>query len=249
MAVNLNDDDADDDASLLKRFVQARDERAFRRLVERHVDLIYAAARRQTRGDAHLADDITQAVFVVLARKAAGVRNAAALPGWLIATTRFVARDALRAEARRSRREQEAAQTMRSIVSDHTEPQDAMADNRERIAPLLDDALARLREGDRILVTLRFLKGMSIAEVAAATGVSAIVAQKRIARAVARMRDSFARRGIVLSGGAVCTALAQSIEHAPPDLAARAAGAALTAHSAIAGTSLLAWKIMSSISI
>src|SRR2546423_15542495 len=109
MAVNLNDDDADDDASLLKRFVQARDERAFRRLVERHVDLIYAAARRQTRGDAHLADDITQAVFVVFARKAASVRNAAALPGWLIATTRFVAPGGLRGRARRPPRRQGTA--------------------------------------------------------------------------------------------------------------------------------------------
>jgi RNA polymerase sigma factor (sigma-70 family) len=237
-----------DDAGLLERYVESRDEGAFGELVARHVDLVFAAARRQAHGDAHLAEDITQAVFVVLAQKARRICSAAALPAWLITTTRFVARDALRAEVRRAKRETEAARNMRSDVTNPTHFAEDPAD-RERIAPLLDDALARLREGDRILVTLRFLKGMSIAEVAAATGVTTVVAQKRIARAVGKMRDSFARRGIVLSGAATCSALAQSIEHAPTDLATRAGSAALAAHAAVAGTSLLAWKIASSFSM
>src|SRR5581483_9015794 len=204
----------EDDASLLKRFIDSRDQRAFEQLVAGNIDLVYAAARRQVRGDAHLAEDVTQAVFVLLARKASSVRSAAALPAWLLTTTRFVARDTLRAEARRSRREAEAVKIMNHVLHPNSSSgaPDPVAD-RDRIAPLLDDALSRLREGDRILVTLRFLKEMSIAEVAAATGLSATVAQKRIARSVARMRDSFARRGIVLTAAATCGALAHSVEH------------------------------------
>ena len=231
-----------DDASLLKRFVDSRDQRAFEQLVARNIDLVYAAARRQARGDLHLAEDITQAVFVLLARKAPSVRDAAALPGWLLSTTRFIARDALRAEARRMRRENEASKIMTRVFDPGSSQSPS---DRERIAPLLDDALSRLREGDRILVTLRFLKEMSIAEVAAATGLSAAVAQKRIARAVARMRDSFARRGIVLSAAGTCSALSQSVEHAPPHLAHKAAASALAAQASLASTSLLSLKLMS----
>src|SRR5690349_14349665 len=86
-----------DDSSLLKAFAHTGDERAFRELVERHVDLVYASARRQLR-DAHLAEDVTQAVFVVLARRAGSVRSGAVLPAWLLATTRYVARDVMRSE-------------------------------------------------------------------------------------------------------------------------------------------------------
>src|SRR5437773_3474730 len=182
-----------DDSSLLKAFVDAGDERAFRELVDRHIDLVYAAARRQVRGDAHLADDVTQAVFVVLARKAATIKGGAVLPAWLIATARFVANDVMRSEARRQKREKEAAATMAQTATD---PGD---DSAREIAPLLDDALGRVRERDRNLVTLRYLKGMSIAEIAAAVGISSDACEKRISRAVAKMRDSFSRRGVVLS--------------------------------------------------
>ena len=151
-----------DDSSLLNAFVKGGDERAFRDLVARHVDLVYASARRQVR-DSHLAEDVTQAVFILLARKADRVKSAAALPAWLVATARYVARDLIRAEARRRRRETQAANMM-PMVSDESH-----ALQRDQAA-LVDDALARLREPDRVLVTLRYLKGMSITEVAATAG-------------------------------------------------------------------------------
>src|SRR5262245_24315173 len=120
------------DSSLLAVFVEAGDERAFRELVDRHVDLVYSAARRQVR-DAHLAEDVTQAVFAVLARKARSVRNGAALPAWLIATTNFVSRDVIRSESRRRKRETQAAEMMNQTLDDPTPP------DWQEIAPLLDD--------------------------------------------------------------------------------------------------------------
>src|SRR5690349_2489837 len=163
-----------DDSSLLKAFATTGDERAFRALVDRHVDLVYSAARRQVR-DAHLAEDVAQAVFVVLARRAARVRSAAALPAWLLTTTKFVARDAIRSERRRRTRERQAAQAAVATMTELTRRADTP--DWQRIEPILDDALARLRERDRVLVTLRFLQGMSLPAVAASTGLSTKAAQ------------------------------------------------------------------------
>src|SRR5688572_15206237 len=98
-----------DDTQLLHDYVSQHCERAFAQLVSRHINLVYAAARRQAR-DSHLADDITQAVFMILARKAASVRSGAVLPAWLISTTRFAASNALALETRRRRHEQKASE-------------------------------------------------------------------------------------------------------------------------------------------
>src|SRR5688572_16741192 len=101
-------DEADDDSTLLTQYVRGRSESVFRRLVARHVNLVYSAALRQVR-DAHLAEDVTQGVFIVLARKAHTIRSEAGLTGWLLSTTRYVASTAIRAQARRRRHEQKAA--------------------------------------------------------------------------------------------------------------------------------------------
>jgi RNA polymerase sigma factor (sigma-70 family) len=210
-----------DDRSLLKAFAEAGDERAFRALVDCHVDLVYAAARRQVR-DAHLAEDVTQAVFIVLARKAPSLRDDVVLPAWLVVTTRNVARDTLRAQRRRHHHEQQAQQAMRSNAP--SEP-----DHFDEVSPLLDDALARLRESDRAAITLRYLKGMSTASVAAALGISSAAAEKRILRAMAKMRDSFARRGVVLSTALVSASLLKAPHPAPAGVATRIADGALSA--------------------
>lgn len=210
-----------DDSSLLKAFAQTGDERAFRALVDRHVDLVYAAARRQVRDD-HLAEDVSQAVFIVLARKAASLREGVVLPAWLVITTRNVARDVLRARRRRQHHEQQAQQTMSSSTPpDH--------DVFDEVSPMLDDALARLRDADREAVTLRYLKGMPTSAVAAALGISVAAAEKRIIRAIAKIRDSFSRRGVVLSTGVVSAVLAKAMQPAPAGAATRIADHALAA--------------------
>src|SRR5688572_10632133 len=97
----------DEDSALLRQFIATRDEKAFAELVRRHVDLVYAAARRQLR-DTSAAEDVTQQVFVLLAHKARTIRDCEAVAGWLLATTRYVSLNWLRTEARRRRHESEA---------------------------------------------------------------------------------------------------------------------------------------------
>src|SRR3954466_8042453 len=97
------------DTSFLRDFAATGSQRAFAELVNRHINLVYAAARRQVGGDAHLADDVTQAVFLILARKAGSVRNEAVLPAWLLSTTRYAAANARALESRRRQHEHKAA--------------------------------------------------------------------------------------------------------------------------------------------
>src|SRR5687768_15201341 len=97
------------DQALLEEFVRSGSAQAFRGLVARYVGLVRASALRQVR-DHHVADDVTQAVFIVLARRASTIRDATVLPAWLIKTTCFASRDALKLEARRRKYEQKAAE-------------------------------------------------------------------------------------------------------------------------------------------
>src|SRR5438477_8959827 len=131
------------DSELLAAYVGTRSCGAFEQLVRRHVNAVYAAALRQTR-DRHLADDVTQAVFLVLARKAHTLRDAAMLPGWLFSTTRYAAQNARRAESRRRHHEHKAA-AMAPTFSQPTQE----ADDRAGIAAVLDAALAKLSAVDR----------------------------------------------------------------------------------------------------
>src|SRR5881275_1602243 len=102
-----------DDTQLLQQYVSAKSQPAFTELVERHIHLVYGAARRQVR-NAHLAEDVTQAVFIILARKAGAVRNGAVLPAWLLSTTRYAAANALAAENCRRLHEHKAAAMINS---------------------------------------------------------------------------------------------------------------------------------------
>src|SRR5580765_6680967 len=98
-----------DDTLLLTDFARTGSQSSFAELVRRHINLVYGAARRQVAGDCHLADDVTQAVFMILAKKAASLRNGAVLPAWLISTTRYAASNARALESRRRRHEHKAA--------------------------------------------------------------------------------------------------------------------------------------------
>src|SRR4051812_39894232 len=97
------------DTELLQRFARDGSQEAFAQIVRHHVDFVYAAARRQAHGDRDIAEEITQQVFILLAQKARSLKQDVLLAGWLYNTVRFVARDAIRKEQRRSHHEQKAA--------------------------------------------------------------------------------------------------------------------------------------------
>lgn len=196
------------DAELLKAYLTARDSDAFGRLAARYHNLVFAAARRQI-GDSHLADDVAQAVFLMLARKAQSVRPEM-LAGWLIHATRLAAKTALRGEIRRRKRELRAATMKQQTTSDPSEAAGAA------VAERLDDALASLRTADRTAVTLRYLQGCSGAEVAAAMGLSEAAARQRISRGVAKLRDFLVKRDTDVPAAAIIALMdAQSRISAP----------------------------------
>src|ERR1017187_6665879 len=214
-----------DDMTLVREFATNQSETAFAALVERHIALVHSAALRQV-GDAHLAEEITQAVFIILGRKAVWLGPKTILSAWLYRTTRYAAADALRARRRRQAREQEAH--MQSILNQPDT--DAWA----QLAPLLDDALAKLGETDRTALVLRFFENKTAREIAWALRMEEAAAQKRVARALEKLRALFVKRGVTLTATVIAGAVAaNSVQAAPAGLAVKvsvvaAKGAAVT---------------------
>jgi RNA polymerase sigma factor (sigma-70 family) len=234
----------ENDAQTLHDYAATGSPQAFARLVERHINLVYAAARRQCRGHAHLADDVTQAVFMILARKARSVHSAAVLPAWLISTTRYAASNAVCLETRRRRHEQKAA-AMAQQTQRHQFDVDLASDP---LAPSLDEVLAKLGEKDRSAVTMRFLQGRSLREVGAAMGVSEEAAQKRVIRAIEKLRGFFARRGVTMESTAVASGIARhAAQLAPTALAPLIVSQAMSAAPAATAAAVIVDAVRNSI--
>jgi len=223
-----------DDAQLLRQYMETGSEPAFRELVERHIQMVNATARRMVAGDAHLAQDVTQLVFTDLARKAATLPADVVLGGWLHRHTCFTAAKAVRTEIRRRARERTAMEL--NAVNDSTGAQAHWA----QVAPVLDDALNRLEAPDRDALVLRFLQQQDLRSVGRALGTSDDTAQKRVTRALEKLRAVLTRRGVAVTSTAL---LAASLEAAPftpvaPGLAALVSAHALSTAATAAGTGL-----------
>ena len=224
------------DCELLRRYAEHGDEAAFTEIVRRQTDLVHSVAWRVT-GSAPLAQDVTQTVFIRLARDAARVGRLDSPLGWLHTQARHRALDAVRAERRRQRREHEAF-----IMH----PPPAAPDPPwEQLRLLMDEAMGRLRERDREAVLLRYFKGLSHEEVGRTLGLSENTAQKRVDRALEKLRLHFARRGVGLSTTGLATVmLKNSVRAAPAGLAANVARLALAGAGPAAGGSALLLSIL-----
>jgi RNA polymerase sigma factor (sigma-70 family) len=220
-----------DDFELLRAYARDGSEQAFETLVKRHVNLVYSAALRQV-GDTALASEVVQTVFIILARKAGTLSPRTILSGWLYRTAQFAGAHALRAETRRRTREQEAL----LMETEATESDSEW----EQISPLLEEGMARLGESDRNAVVLRFFEKQSWRTVGLALGINEDTAQKRVTRALEKLREYFQRRGVALSVAAVGAALsAHAVHAAPACVASSAFAAALGSSGSAVSTPLL----------
>ena len=219
------------DMDLMREYADCNSETAFAMLVQRHINLVYSVALRFTRNSED-AQDVTQAVLIILAQKAGSLRHRTLLTGWLYETTRFVAIRFLRTKVRREIREQKAY--MESLLND-SNPEDVW----QRLAPLLEEAMTRLSEKERTLIALRFFENKSAAESAALLGVREWAVHKRVARAVEKLRLFFTRRGVAVPAAVfTATISANAIQAAPAALAKTATAIAFT-KGATASTSTL----------
>jgi RNA polymerase sigma factor (sigma-70 family) len=214
--------------TLLEDYVTNGSEQAFRELVARYVDLVYSTAVRLVNGDAHRAEDVAQTVFADLARLAGTLSKDVMLGGWLHRRTWHVATTLMRNERRRQHRERQAVE-MNTL-------QNCAETGFEQIAPILDEAINHLGARDRMAVILRFFEHRDFRTVGEALGSNEDAAQKRISRAVEKLRSYFVRRGIVASSTVIASVIsANAVQAAPAGLAHSLAAASL-AEAAGAGS-------------
>jgi RNA polymerase sigma factor (sigma-70 family) len=223
------------DLQLLRRYAETGDEAAFHELVARHTDLVYSAALRQTASH-ELARDISQIVFTQLAQKAPSIAarfaTDSSLLGWLYNAVRFEALQQLRGARRRADRE-------KAIMPESASPSDSDAVAWDQISPLLDSALADLSDADREAILLRYFKNNDFRSIGDTLNISDDAAQKRVTRALDRLRENLSRHGITGTAAAISAALsANAVSAAPVGLALSLSTTALsaTAASAFAAT-------------
>jgi RNA polymerase sigma factor (sigma-70 family) len=228
--------DMTDCRTLLAQYVREGSESAFCELVTRYIDLVYSTALRLMSGDSHAAEDVTQMVFLALARKAQTLHGELMLGGWLHQHTGYVAAKLLRGERRRRAREKEAAEMNQLEDDSHA--------NLAQIAPMLDEAIGQLGAADRTAILLRYFEQKDLRSVGLALGSNEEAARKRVARALDKLHCLLSRHGVALSATALGTALAAgAVTAAPAGLAGSVAGTAL-AGATVGGTTLTLLKIL-----
>jgi uncharacterized protein (TIGR03435 family) len=219
------------DMELMRQYADDNSENAFTELVQRHINLVYSVAWRYV-GNPPDAQDVTQAVFVIFNKKISGLRNRATLTGWLYETTRLTSRQFLRTRGRQQSREQEAY--MQSVLQ--------QPDNEivwRQVAPVLEEAMARLSEKERALLALRFFENKTISETAALLGIAEWAARKRATRAVEKLQKFFSKRGVSCTAQAITGAIsAYALQPAPFGLTKTISAVAIAKGAAASASTL-----------
>jgi RNA polymerase sigma factor (sigma-70 family) len=229
------------DVQLLRDYAEGGHEAAFRELVTRHADLVYSAALRQVNSP-DLAGDIAQGVFTDLARKARQVAEQRAegnsLAGWLHRSTRYAALKHWRDTRRRLANEKQAMEQL--LINSESAP------DWERIRPMLDEALDSLSDEEREALLLRYFKNQDFRAVGLAFGISDDTAQKRVSRAMERLREFFSKRNVTIGAGGLAMLIsANGVQAAPLGLTAAISAAAIVYGTAVpTSTAIAATKII-----
>lgn len=215
------------DQQLLRDYVESGSEDAFAALVRRYVDLVYSAALRMV-GDQHLSQDVTQAVFAAVSQNAKKLLHCTVLSGWLYRTTRNQAAMIIRSQVRRQSREREAASMNHDSFPSAT--------GWDQVGPHLDSLMSQLAQADRDALLLRFFERKTARQIGEQLGLSEEAAQKRVARALDRLRSSFSKAGLAVPsttlGGIISV---QAVQAAPVGLAATVTAGALCTTGANTG--------------
>jgi RNA polymerase sigma factor (sigma-70 family) len=197
-----------EDTQLLRQYVDQQSEDAFTELVRKHLDLVYSAAFRQVGGDAHLARDVAQTVFIDLARKARALTSHRTLAGWLYTSTRFAASKSVRSDQRRRQRE-ESAQAMNSLTNELTP-------DWEKVQPLIDEAISSLSQRDRDALLLRYFENRSYSDIGKIFNLSEDAVRLRVTRALEKTQQHLSRRGITSTSAILTTILSANAAVASP---------------------------------
>jgi RNA polymerase sigma factor (sigma-70 family) len=225
------------DLDLLGQYARQNAQEAFAELVRRHVNLVYSAALRQVRSP-QLAEEVAQSVFADLARNADRLKPDTILTAWLYQVARCTAIDVVRKESRRQLREQIAVEmnTMNASSNDWTQ-----------IEPLIDEAMDALDETDRSAILLRYFENKNLREVGAVLGTSDDAAQKRVSRAVERLREFFSKRNVTIGASGLAVVIsANAVQAAPVGLVVTISTATLTGTSVSASTVIATTKAIAS---
>src|SRR6266481_2516583 len=202
-----NGDHEETDQELLARFAARHEEAVFERLMDRHGPMVLGVCRRMLSHEQD-AEDVFQATFLVLARKAKSIRQRGSLGSWLYGVAYRLALKLRATAARRQARERQAGQ----MVATQTSPEPTWTDLR----PILDEELQRLPDKYRAPLILCYLEGKTNVEAGQLLGWPAGSMSKRLARGRELLRSRLTKRGLAFSTPILCTMLAEHAQACVP---------------------------------